>query len=295
MKQYLSHFSAAKYWAVPYIEVILGSEIAKTEAVHLTVSQSRGERRMKQGENQIIHSCEITLPGGAVVPVNGKLIASPELVFLQLAGKLDIRRLILLGLQLCSHPPGKASQAITTKRKLAAFLAKTPGHYGHVNALRAVKYIENGSASVMESLVYMILTLPNALGGYGLNGGVFNQEIRLNDEARKRLGQKCCFADLYYKSAKLAVEYESFAFHSRPAEQGKDAIRSAILDRHGIEVMHLSTIQLYDEAACKDFAFSLAVRLGKRIQIRAKKFDEMNALLRALLPVGNPGIDHSIS
>jgi hypothetical protein len=197
----------------------------------------------------------------------------------------------LLGLQLCSHPPGNPSEAITTKHKLKSFLAKTPGHHGHRKALRAVKYIEDGSASVMESIAYMILTLPHALGGYGLDGTVFNHEIKLNNEAAKRLGQKRCFADLYYKQAKLAVEYESFAFHNSPMEQGKDAMRSAILERQNVEVMHLSTIQLYNKDACMDFAFNLASRIGKRMQIRAKEFDQMHGLLRTLLPVGKPVVE----
>lgn len=62
----------------------------------------------------------------------------------------------------------------------------------------------------------------------------------------------------------MAVEYESFAYHNSPSEQGKDAIRSAALERQGIGVMHLNTIQLYDREACKDFAYNLAARLGKR-------------------------------
>lgn len=52
--------------------------------------------------------------------------------------------------------------------------------------------------------------------------------------------------------------------------------------------MRLSTIQLYDKDACMDFAFNLASHLRKRLQIRAKKFDDMHMLLRALLPSGKP-------
>ena len=288
MKEYLSYFSAAAFWNIPYIEAVLGSEIAETDPVDFTVSE-RSARSQKKG--RVIHLCELALPAGAVVSRNGKMVASPELMFLELACKLNIHRLILLGLQLCSYPPGNPSGAITTKQKLKTFLAKTSGHRGHIKALRAIKYIEDGSASVMESMAYMILTLPHALGGYGLGGAVFNHEIKLKDEAGKRLGQKRCFTDLYYKPAKLAVEYESFAFHNSPSEQGKDVMRSAILDRQGVEVMRLSTIQLYDKDACMDFAFNLASRLGKRIQIRAKKFNEMHSLLRALLPAGKPVVE----
>ena len=67
-------------------------------------------------------------------------------------------------------------------------------------------------------------------------------------------------------------------------EQGRDLKRAAVLERQGIDIMHLSTIQLYDTEACRDFAHNLAYRLGKRIHIRTKKFDEMHALLRTLLP-----------
>ena len=288
MKEYMSNFSAASFWDIPCLETVLVSEIDKTSKVSFTVSK-QSERFLKK--DKIIHLCEVALPTNAVVSKNGTMVASPELVFLQLACKLDIHRLILLGLQLCSHPPGNPSEAITTKHKLKSFLAKTPGHHGHRKALRAVKYVEDGSASVMESIAYMILTLPHALGGYGLDGTVFNHEIKLNNEAAKRLGQKRCFADLYYKQAKLAVEYESFAFHNSPMEQGKDAMRSAILERQNVEVMHLSTIQLYNKDACMDFAFNLASRIGKRMQIRAKEFDQIHGLLRTLLPVGKPVVE----
>lgn len=285
MKEYLSYYSAAAYWNIPYIEAVLGSEIGGTKPACFVVSQRSISSPKKDRTRKL---CQLALPADAVVSRNGIMVASPELVFLQLACKLDIHKQILLGLQLCSHPPGKPNAAITTKQNLNSFLSKTSGHRGHSKALRAVKYIEDGSASVMESIAYMILALPHILGGYGLDGAVFNHEIKLKDQAGKRLGQKRCFADLYYKSARLAVEYESFAFHSSPSEQGKDMLRSAILERQGIEVMRLSTIQLYDKEACADFAYNLASRLGKRIQIRTKKFDPMHTLLRTLLPAGKP-------
>lgn len=82
----------------------------------------------------------------------------------------------------------------------------------------------------------------------------------------------------------MAVEYESFAFHNSPLEQGKDVLRSAVLERQGINVMRLSTIQLYDSEATKDFAYNLADRLKKRMRIRTKRFDELHLLLRDLLP-----------
>ena len=52
------------------------------------------------GIGKNVHSCELALPDGAVMTRNGRAVASPELLFLELACKLSIHRLILLGLQL---------------------------------------------------------------------------------------------------------------------------------------------------------------------------------------------------
>ena len=282
MKEYLSYHSTVAAWKIPYSEVVFGTEIYRAGIVDVTFLE-RNARSLKKCNR--VHLCEMDLPSGAVVLRNGQRVASPELLFLQFASKLSIHSLILFGLQLCSYPPGNPEEAITTKQKLTTFIKKTANFNGHRKAMRALKYVTDGSASIMESMVYMVLTLPNALGGYGLKGATFNYEVRLTGEYGKRLGQKHCFIDLYYRSEKLGIEYDSFAFHSSPTAQGKDIIRAEILARQGIGIMRLSTIQLYDKSACADFALNLAARLGRRIQIRAKRFDEMHAYLRALLPI----------
>lgn len=285
MKGHISHLSAAIMWNIPYIETVIGNMISESENTDITVI-GYNARFCINGKK--VRSTKLALPSKSVKVLNGKKVSSPELLFLELASVLDIQRLILSGLQLCSHPPGFPTQAITTKLKLERFISKTKGHRGHSKAVRTLKYIENGSASIMESLAYMFLTLPYMLGGYGLRGAVFNHEVKLNSSTGMRLKQCRCFVDLYYKDAKIGVEYDSFAHHNSPSEQGKDAIRSAILKRQGIEVLHMNTIQLYDKNACSDFAHNLAARLGKRIHIRTKKFDEMHDLLRRLLPDNKP-------
>ena len=200
----MSYISAAILWNVPYFETVIGKKITEGDAEEITVLDYRA-RFYVDGKN--VHSCKLTLPDNAVIFKNGRWVASPELLFLEFAHKLSIHRLILLGLQLCSHPPGQPSEAITTKQKLEMFLTKTAGHWGQRKAIRALKYVENGSRSVMESLAYMILRLPHALGGYGLSGAVFTKEIGLMNKAKIRLGQDRCFVDIYYKHKKIGIEY----------------------------------------------------------------------------------------
>ena len=282
MDTFLSHFSAAKYWGIPQIEEILALDEKEFGLVYYTVS-SRAKKYAKKGHR--IHINQFKIPKEGVKKEDNILVASPELLFLQLSSQISLHRLILLGLQLCSFPPGDSTKAITTKRKLQKFIAKTPRYPGRQSAQRALKYIEDGSASLMESLVYMILNLPHTLGGYGLGGAVFNYEVQLGREGARLLGQKRCFLDIFYRQEKVAIEYDSFTFHNNPKAQGRDAIRSEILHRLGFEIMHLRTIQLYNLKACDDFAINLGKRLRKRIRFRAKKYEVMRAHLRSLLPL----------
>lgn len=282
MSKFLSHFSAASFWDVPYLEIV-----AKN------LSENTGDKRhftytdpniIWKRQGIISHRCCLAYPPKSIIKNRDSAVASPELVFLQLATQLNIHQLILLGLQLCSHPPGKVSEAISSKRKLKNFLAKVNGHMGKRKAERALKYVENGSASIMESLVYMILTLPNFMGGYGFKGATFNHKINLNLDLVNRLGQENCFIDLYFKDKRIGVEYDSFEWHNSPASQGKDALRAGVLKRQGIEIFSMTTIQLYDEDACRDFAHNLALKLGRKLQIRTDKFEPMHQQLRILLP-----------
>ena len=282
MDIYLSHISAANFWQVPCIEIIAKDLHEKTgDKKHFTFTDPK---RLWRRKAVISYLCQTELPSNALVSTEGFPVSSPELLYLQLANCLKTEQLILLGLQLCSHPPGKSNEALSSKQKLCRFMNKIDRHRGKEKAIRSLKYIENGSASVMESLAFMILTLPNFMGGYGLKGATFNQQIELNSNLAKRLEQKNCFVDLYFKDRKIAVEYDSFAWHQSPSDQGRDALRTSILKRQGIEVYSLSTIQLYDEDACKDFAYNLAKSMDKRIQIRSKRFPEKHLELRRLLP-----------
>lgn len=282
MKKYLSHISAAKYWDIPYLDKVITHDLFNSQTTEYTVTEPKKKYRVKGYK---LHVCTQWLPEEAIVNRNDISVSSPELVFLQLATQLSFQRLILLGLQLCSHAPGRPSEAITSKKNLKNFLDKMPNYKGCRKAQKAVKFIENGSGSIMESIVFMILTMPNYLGGYALKGACFNHSITLMEDAGKRLNQRRFFLDIYYKKNKIAVEYDSYAHHSNPAELGRDSVRSALIERQGIKAMHMTTAQLYNVDACDDFAINLAKRLGKRINIRTEKYGIMKVLLRDLLPI----------
>ena len=59
MKKYLSHFSAAKMWDIPYIEAVLGPETEETGPVDVTVCESNARFR---NHGKKVHSCELDPP-----------------------------------------------------------------------------------------------------------------------------------------------------------------------------------------------------------------------------------------
>lgn len=286
--EYYSHYSAACLWGIPHLDTVLGTYGAQralgNEAIDISVD-CLNERYWRKG--RILHSCNMDLPRDARVKKDGMMVSSPSLLFLELATKLDMQHLILLGLLLTSHPPGEPDKALTTKKKITKLVEAVPTYKGNNKAKQALEYIENGSASLVEALAYMIFVLPHSLGGYGFKGVTLNHEVELNIEAQKNLKQKRCFVDLYFGKARLAVEYDSFAHHNTPADQAKDMLRASVLERQGITVMRLGTVQLYDSQACELFVKNLAARLEKRIRIRNEGFEAAHQSLRALLPSQN--------
>lgn len=291
IKEYVSHFSAARLWNVPYLDMFLDAEHNNScQNCRVSDSTVTAPELRYQKKNRIVHMRRTPLPRGAVVKRGDDLVSSPELMFLDLAKELSLQKLILLGLQLCSHSPNIPTKAITTKRKIKEFLKKASGFEGHVKAERAIAYIKNGSNSIMESLVFMMLTLPYRFGGFGLSGADLNHEITLDSAAQRQLGQKRCYVDIFYPEANIAVEYDSSEYHDNPGKTksntyDEDMLRSNTIKSQGIDVLHLTKLQLYREKTCEQFVQNLASRLGKRIRKNGHKdFDSAHQSLRLLLP-----------
>jgi very-short-patch-repair endonuclease len=129
----------------------------------------------------------------------------------------------------------------------------------------------------MESILYMYLRLPNALGGCAFT------EIRLNRKLSLRKSGKTYIADLYVPSCKLDIEYDSQTHHDNPAAYSKDSIRAAHLEDEGYQILSVKPIQLYNLKHFETLAKNIARRIGKRIRIRARKFFDSFAALRDLL------------
>ncbi|MEG0323604.1 MAG: hypothetical protein RR619_06365, partial [Raoultibacter sp.] len=221
--------------------------------------------------------------------------SSAEACFLQLATALAPVELAQVGMEFCGSyaldaqdPNGFRPQLpLTSARALERYLQKAEGIRGVKQARQALRFIADNSASPMETIVTLLLCLPNIYGGYGLELPKLNQTIKMPDEVRATTGRKQCICDLFWPKAKLAVEYDSDQWHADTQQISSDSKRRTALELAGVTVVTITRGQVYDARAFDETARALAKRLGKRIRVQcdgwfAKRFALRTQLLQGV-------------
>ena len=304
VKTFLSHDTALAYWRLHFpLDSELGNAVRMSGAencasckadvmgsipeefaipnrpVDVLVFDSSSWRR---SSCVTCHSWQIGLPDGAFHRTRGIYVSSPEFVFLQMAAKLPIEQLIALGCELCGQyvllpkgvkHPGSLDEMpkricpLTNVTKIEALLnsvGKTPGK---AKAMRAIKYVVDGSRSPMETMVYMLLCLPVMLGGYGLPKPEMNAEIPLDDEARRIAGRHHCNGDLCWPDPQFDLEYHG-EVHVGAAQMKSDVGRELGIKHMGWRVLTVTSPQVFDADRFETVAKEVAAAIGKHLRPR---------------------------
>lgn len=206
----------------------------------------------------------------------GVYASTPEACFLQLAASLPLPELVLVGLELCGKyalEPGSErgfrdrQKPLTTVASLERYVAGAEGLRGAKRARQALRFLADGSASPMESIVVALLCLPSAFGGYGLALPRLNYEVAMPDEVRAATGRRRCECDLFWPAFRLAIEYESDLYHTGSARITSDSKRRAALELANVSVVTVTSGQVFDARAFDEVARALVKRMGKRLRI----------------------------
>jgi len=223
-----------------------------------------------------------------------------------MADELPLIKLIELGLELCGtyslpikdeYKPGvERAEAIdhttynhpplTSAKALKAFLNRMKGVNGQKKAQRALRYITNGSGSPMETILFMLLTLPHKLGGYGLPLPELNKRIDPGKAARHRLigsGKTYYKCDIFWPKANLAVEYDSKTYHTNEERIIEDAKRRRELDAIGIRVETVTSNQILSITEFEIVARQIARKLGIQLRYSNPQHKEEQHELRRML------------
>ncbi len=315
MLNVISHRSSLEYWRKAQAKTALAAKrsgagsLSKKPArnktwqkdiplmlstpLHILVGSANARKVSKNIQS---HICSPLLPASSLVKLNKTLaVSSPELCFLQMGSELPLVELIALGYELCGNYRLGNDEAVgrgfrddlplTSKAKLTAFLTCAANIKGRKNALRAVRYIADNSASPMETILSIVLTLPYKLGGYGFETPLLNYPIKAISYINKSKGRSQYYCDLFWLSKKVAVEYDSDTFHTGPERITQDAIRRNALSTVGVTVITVSKRQINDTAELREIAEVLRRLLDKRLKYPVPEFIARHADLRMrLLP-----------
>lgn len=217
----------------------------------------------------------------------GFLVSTPEFCFLQLASRSTISQLIQVGYELCGTyalaedgPARQRKAPLTTTAKLEAFVDAASNARGRDKALRALRYLRNGSASPMETVLVMLLCLPYKLGGYGLEQPHLNFRVDVPASMRKLADRSYCKGDLCWPDKNLCIEYDSELHHADHDRRESDARRRSTLISLGYTVITVTPGQIADGGAFNRLAHQVAKLTGKRLRYEDPGFTHAHLALR---------------
>ena len=209
-------------------------------------------------------------------------VASPEHCFLSFASKLSFPRLVVLGCELCAHyvydlkaPYLQAfREPVTSSYQIADYLKEANHNKGYARALRASKYICDGSNSIMESKLASICVLPFAEGGYNLLKPELNIKVFLkkNNDYFDRNYSMC---DLVWKEERVIVEYDSTMTHLDKKQHIRDKKKANVLSGSGYTLINLTADDIKNFHSIEEAFAQIRMSLGMRSRNVIMKKHEM--------------------
>ncbi len=141
------------------------------------------------------------------------------------------------------------------------------GFFGATRAQRIAEMAADGSASPMETSLFLMLTLPVEWGGYGLPRPVLNHTLDISQLRGSLASGDVITPDLLWGERLLALEYESDAFHRkwhRP-KLSTDAERANTLSTLGYTVLRATPSETLDLGRLTMLARQISVLLGRGV------------------------------
>ncbi len=244
------------------------------------------------------------LPGSMCKVSDGVLVASPEMLYVQLAQSLSIQAVIACATVLCSSYfpvcksarcekldavlSGSASTAslkgderrgfyrrlpLTSKARLYDFLSALKNHNGVAKARRALRWASEGAASAREAELAIRLFSARCYGGDGLPAAMLNLPVYLDDAAKMMSGKLYCIADFVWPEKRLILEYDSNQHHSDKSAMQKDSRRRNALLHMGFDVMSYTNDIFTDQQARTAAVKQLESRLYPYGRKNARTFE----------------------
>ena len=257
--------------------------------IHVLVPD-RSMRRSIRGAT--FHVCSKSLALSSYLYVqHGIYVACPELAVTGVAQRESVAHIVQLCYELCGSYRLNNDDGFSKALPAATVASlKRFNYYNHSlrggGALaRALRFALDGSASPMETVVAMLLTLPPSLGGYGMPLPELNHRISAGNYHQSTIDKQFYVADMCWPKERLVVEYDSDEYHTGPERIAADSARRNAIEHRGYPVIVVGRHHVMNATEMDGIAYMVAKRLGRRICPQCNDWQAKRAELRAeILP-----------
>ena len=217
---------------------------------------------------------------GSLCVVGSDWVCAPEFCYLQVCGSIrfTVREslaewqylviLVELGCELC----GTYSKAISKRgfkdritplcstRQLLEFLGRMAFEYGASRAFDALRWILDGLRSPMETVLYLMLCMPQHWGGLALPRPYANYGLEVPEHLWDKTSKRTIVPDLFWPEANLAIEYDSDEEHT--GRDHEDQERQELAQDMGLKVITFRNSDMANLTRFNAKARSVATYLG---------------------------------
>ena len=269
--------------AVELEDLVAGLGLRSTP-VHLLVPDG-GSTHAHPGV--VRHRRTAALPRGSLIRLSRNvLVASPELALCQLAARddFDLVDMAQLAFELCGtylldQDPNSWKGFVnndisaTSVRRIETMARSLKGFPGVARLSSMLPYVLDASRSPMETVLAMLLVLPQRLGGLSLKGAAMNFELAGVD--RK--------IDLAFPALKVGLEYKGKLYHAIEQSERDDRRQNEIIGR-GWTILNVWHEDLVDELLFSRLEDAVLRTLGCRFRPSSAFWDRQKLLRSRLVP-----------
>lgn len=165
--------------------------------------------------------------------------------------------------EVCYHAPALMSVA-DVHRMVREASAQFVAH--SINVVADLAF--DGSASPMETALALMLTMPVALGGFGLPKPRLNVRVDVANQVGALSDRDELTPDMLWERERVVLEYDSVAFHADAGAHrlAEDAVRSNILTAMGYRVLRVTPENVRSLVRLELLARQLACCLGVSLE-----------------------------
>lgn len=238
---------------------------------------------------------------GSLCMMGDELVCSPEFCFLQVCGSMrsvvgtSIERwqylilLVELGCELCgrySKAVGKRgfknrSVSLCTTAGMWVFLGRMSFERGARSAHEALRWVLDGLRSPMETVLYIMLCVPQQWGGLAFARPYANYELPVPEHLWGKTGKRTIIPDLFWPEANLAIEYDSDDEHT--GRDHEDQERQELAQDMGLKVITFRNSDMANLSRFNAKARSVAAYLGRELPSLDTTFLKTQKTLRDML------------